>query len=295
MRNQNTQFWGGALNSLGMLRSAVLATASAWVLVPQASLAQSPAQSGAQNIPSVTVAAPEARRRAAASAQRRAPRSSEQTANRNKPQPQRNVGFVETPARPGARLRRRPQLVRHQDQHADHGDAAGGVGDRRGADPRPEAEQARRGPALYCRRPRRDIRRGYAQRLVADPRLQVRRHRSVPRRHAAVLHVLCELEAPAAEHGARRSAARPVRRALWRIEPERHRQRHQQDAAGRAGATSRPASTISATPMSASMSAVRSRRSPENGKLFYRVVGQVQKAPRRSTSRPTTTTSSRRP
>lgn len=81
-----------------MLRSAVLATVSALALVPQASLAQSPAQSGAQNIPSVTVTAPEARRRAAASAQRRASRSSQQTADRNKPQ--RNVGFVETPRGP---------------------------------------------------------------------------------------------------------------------------------------------------------------------------------------------------
>ncbi|UPJ45514.1 TonB-dependent siderophore receptor [Bradyrhizobium sp. 40] len=82
-----------------MLRSAVLATASAWVLVPQASLAQSPAQSGAQNIPSVTVTAPETRHRAAPSV-RRAPRSSQQTANRSKPQPQRNVGSVETPLGP---------------------------------------------------------------------------------------------------------------------------------------------------------------------------------------------------
>ncbi|MGR4930181.1 TonB-dependent siderophore receptor [Bradyrhizobium sp. CAR08] len=83
-----------------MLRSAMLATASAWVLLPQASLAQSPAQMiGAQNIPSVTVAAPEARRRAI-SVQRRAPRSSQQTANRNRPQPPRNVGFVETPLGP---------------------------------------------------------------------------------------------------------------------------------------------------------------------------------------------------
>lgn len=54
---------------------------------------------GAQNIPSVTVAAPEARRRAI-SVQRRAPRSSQQTANRNRPQPPRNVGFVETPLGP---------------------------------------------------------------------------------------------------------------------------------------------------------------------------------------------------
>ncbi|WP_164718560.1 TonB-dependent siderophore receptor [Bradyrhizobium sp. LVM 105] len=84
-----------------MLRSAVLATASALVLMPQASLAQSSSQSGAQNLPSVTVTAPEARRRAATTPQRRLPRASEQVAARNRPQqPQRNVGFVETPRGP---------------------------------------------------------------------------------------------------------------------------------------------------------------------------------------------------
>ncbi|WBL82643.1 TonB-dependent siderophore receptor [Bradyrhizobium xenonodulans] len=83
-----------------MLRSAVLATASAWVLMPQASLAQSSAHSGAQNLPSVTVTAPEARRRAAAAAPRRAPRPSAQTAASRRPVQQRNVGFVETPRGP---------------------------------------------------------------------------------------------------------------------------------------------------------------------------------------------------
>ncbi|WP_025036624.1 TonB-dependent siderophore receptor [Bradyrhizobium sp. DOA9] len=83
-----------------MLRSAVLATASAWVLMPQASLAQSSAQSGAQNLPSVTVTAPQTRRRAAAAPQRRAARSPVQTTERNKPQPRRDVGFVETPRGP---------------------------------------------------------------------------------------------------------------------------------------------------------------------------------------------------
>ena len=68
--------------------------------MPQASLAQSSAQSGATSLPAVTVAAPEARRRAATAPQRRAPRSSVQAANRNKPQPQRDVGFVETPRGP---------------------------------------------------------------------------------------------------------------------------------------------------------------------------------------------------
>lgn len=82
-----------------MLRSAVLATASAWVLLPQAALAQSSAQSGATNLPPVTVAAPEQRRRAATTAPRRVQRSA-QSANSQKPQPQRNVGFVETPRGP---------------------------------------------------------------------------------------------------------------------------------------------------------------------------------------------------
>ncbi|WP_027529891.1 TonB-dependent siderophore receptor [Bradyrhizobium sp. WSM3983] len=77
-----------------MLRSAVLATASAWVLMPQASLAQSSAQNGAQSLPPVTVAAPEQRRRAAAPAPRRT-QSQVQAANSRKPQPQRNVGVVE--------------------------------------------------------------------------------------------------------------------------------------------------------------------------------------------------------
>lgn len=86
--------WGGALNSLGMLRSAVLATASALVLMPQASLAQSSAQGGVQSLPPVNVAAPEQRRRAAAPAPRRT-QSQVQTANSRKPQPLRNVGVVE--------------------------------------------------------------------------------------------------------------------------------------------------------------------------------------------------------
>jgi iron complex outermembrane receptor protein len=79
-----------------MLRSAVLATASAWVLMPQASLAQSSAQNGAQSLPPVTVAAPEQRRRTAAPAPRRA-QSQVQTANSRKPQLQRDVSVVETP------------------------------------------------------------------------------------------------------------------------------------------------------------------------------------------------------
>lgn len=91
--------WGGALNSLGMLRSAVLATASALVLMPQASLAQSSALGGVESLPPVNVAAPEQRRRAAAPAPRRA-QSRVQMANSRKPQPQRNVGLVENPRGP---------------------------------------------------------------------------------------------------------------------------------------------------------------------------------------------------
>ncbi|MCS3895684.1 iron complex outermembrane receptor protein [Bradyrhizobium japonicum USDA 38] len=88
------------MNSLRMLRSVVLATASAFAVVPQASLAQSSAQGGAQNLPSVTVDAPETRRRAPAAAVRRAARPSVQSAASRRPVQQRNVGFVETPRGP---------------------------------------------------------------------------------------------------------------------------------------------------------------------------------------------------
>ena len=94
MTHETCSFWGGALNSLRMLRSAVLATASAWVLLPPASFAQSSAQGGARTLPPVVIAAPEQRRRAAA-APRRAQRQV-QTADSRKPQPQRDVGVVET-------------------------------------------------------------------------------------------------------------------------------------------------------------------------------------------------------
>ncbi|WP_441261256.1 TonB-dependent siderophore receptor [Bradyrhizobium sp. 521_C7_N1_3] len=83
-----------------MLRSVVLASASAFAVVPQASLAQSSAQGGAQNLPSVTVDAPETRRRAPAAAVRRAARPSVQSAASRRPVQQRNVGFVETPRGP---------------------------------------------------------------------------------------------------------------------------------------------------------------------------------------------------
>jgi iron complex outermembrane receptor protein len=82
-----------------MLRSAVLATASALVLMPQASLAQSSAQNGAQSLPPVNVAAPEQRRRASVRAPRRT-QAPVQTADSRKPQPQRNVGVVENPRGP---------------------------------------------------------------------------------------------------------------------------------------------------------------------------------------------------
>ncbi len=51
-------------------------------------------------MPPVTVASPEPRRRAAAAAPRRTPRAAAQSASERKPQPERNVGFVETPRGP---------------------------------------------------------------------------------------------------------------------------------------------------------------------------------------------------
>jgi iron complex outermembrane receptor protein len=78
---------------------AASATASALVLWPQAPFAQSgssPPQSAAQSLPPVVVAAPEARRRAASTAPHRTQRAA-QTASSAKPQPQRDSGLVESP------------------------------------------------------------------------------------------------------------------------------------------------------------------------------------------------------
>ncbi|WP_213286252.1 TonB-dependent siderophore receptor [Bradyrhizobium sp. sGM-13] len=81
-----------------MFRVAALATVSVLALWPQSTFAQSSSssQSGAQSLPPVVVASPEARRRTAAP-ERRQTRRTTQTAQTNRPQPQRGVGFVENP------------------------------------------------------------------------------------------------------------------------------------------------------------------------------------------------------
>jgi len=87
------------LKSRDLLRIAASATASVLVFWPQAPFAQSsfsPPQPGAQSLPPVVVASPEARRRPASTAPRRTHRAV-QTASSTKPQPQRGVGFVESP------------------------------------------------------------------------------------------------------------------------------------------------------------------------------------------------------
>jgi iron complex outermembrane recepter protein len=86
------------LKSRDLLQVAALATVSALALWPQASFAQSSASqpSGAQSLPPVVVGAPEARRRVV-TPERRQTRRAMQTAQTNRPQPQRGVGFVENP------------------------------------------------------------------------------------------------------------------------------------------------------------------------------------------------------
>ncbi|WP_065754974.1 TonB-dependent siderophore receptor [Bradyrhizobium paxllaeri] len=81
-----------------MLQVAALATVSALALWPQASFAQSNSsqQSGAQPLPPVVVGAPEGRRRVA-TPERRQTRRATQAAQTNRPQPQRGVSFVENP------------------------------------------------------------------------------------------------------------------------------------------------------------------------------------------------------
>jgi iron complex outermembrane recepter protein len=89
------------LKSHDLLPVAALATVSVLALWPQVSFAQSSSsrsQSGAESLPPVVVAAPEARRRAAAP-QRRQTRRAIQTAQpaRPQPQPQRGGEVVENP------------------------------------------------------------------------------------------------------------------------------------------------------------------------------------------------------
>ena len=225
--------WGDALKSRDVLRlSPRRRPRPYWCCRRRRySRSQVPAPAS-QPLPSVVVTSPE--KRAAATTTRRTRRPAVQSAAApRRPQPKREArDRRRESARRGPGLRRRPFDGGHQDQHADHADAAVAFGDRQRTDPRPEARQVRRDPALHAGRCRRNIRRRHAQRLVPDPRLQVRRCRPVPRRPAALLHVLCELEAAAVQPGPGRGAARSLGRAVWRLQPERHRQRGQQDAAG---------------------------------------------------------------
>lgn len=271
----------------------MLATASAWVLLPQASLAQSPAQIGAQNIPSVTVTAPEARRRAI-SVQRRAPRSSQQTANRNRPQPPRNVGFVETPLGPvhgyvagrsssgtktNTPIMETPQAVsvigaeQIRDQKANKLDEVlrytGGVrAGTFGADTRNDWWLIRGfksddvglfldGMQLFYT--------SYASWKLQTPNME---RVEVLRGPSAVLY-----------GGSSPSGIVNVISKMPPAEPVR---------------ISRPASTISATPMSASMLPVRSQRATRTASCSTASSVRSRTAPRRSISRRTTTTSSRR-
>jgi iron complex outermembrane receptor protein len=85
------------VKSRDLLRIAASATASVLVLWPQAPFAQSSPQPGAQSLPPVVVGAPEARRRAA-SPERRQMRRATQTAQSSKPPPQReSTTVVENP------------------------------------------------------------------------------------------------------------------------------------------------------------------------------------------------------
>jgi iron complex outermembrane recepter protein len=92
--------WGDALKSRDVLKVAASATASVLVLVlwPQASLAQSNSGSASQSLPSVVVTSPE--KRAAATATRRSPRPAARSAAASrKPQPKREAAatVVENP------------------------------------------------------------------------------------------------------------------------------------------------------------------------------------------------------
>lgn len=82
-----------------MLRLAAMATASVLAFVPQASLAQS-SQGSAQNLPPVSVAPPETRRPGAPSAAPRRVARPVLRTTRRRPQPPRETRFVESPRGP---------------------------------------------------------------------------------------------------------------------------------------------------------------------------------------------------
>ncbi|MGY3366656.1 hypothetical protein ACVWZL_003781 [Bradyrhizobium sp. GM2.4] len=281
------------MNSLGMLRSAMLATASAWVLLPQASLAQSPAQIGAQNIPSVTVTAPEARRRAI-SVQRRAPRSSQQTANRNRPQPPRNVGFVETPLGPvhGYVAGRSSSGTKTNTPIMETPQAVSVIG----------AEQIRDQKANKLDEVLRYTGGVRAGTFGADSRNDWWLIRGFKSDDVGLFldgmqlfytsYASWKLQTPNMER--RRGAARSIGRALWRIEPERHRQRHQQDAAGGARPFHRDRRQQFRQRLCRLRCCRSGQRATRTASCSTASSVRSRTAPRRSISRRTTTTSSRR-
>ncbi|WGS18187.1 MULTISPECIES: TonB-dependent siderophore receptor [unclassified Bradyrhizobium] len=91
------------MNHSCLLRIAASATASALALLPHSSFAQgtttSSQQSGARALPPVVVASPETRRRTTTAAPRRIQRAARPAASQ-KPPPVRNVGLVESPRGP---------------------------------------------------------------------------------------------------------------------------------------------------------------------------------------------------
>ena len=112
--------WGDALKCRDLFGVAASATASVLVLWPQATFAQS--SSGAsQSLPSVVITSPE-KRTAATTTQRSRRPSAQSAAASRRPQPKREAPAHRRrePARRGPGLRRRPLDGGHQDQHADH-------------------------------------------------------------------------------------------------------------------------------------------------------------------------------
>src|SRR3954451_9675478 len=117
--------WGDALKSRDVLKVAASATVSVLALWPLASFAQSNSGSASQSLPSIVVTSPE--KRTAATTTRRSQRPAARSAAASrKPQPKRAAAatVVENPRGAVQGYVARPLDGGHQDQHADHGDAA---------------------------------------------------------------------------------------------------------------------------------------------------------------------------
>ena len=232
--------WGDALKSRDVLGVAASATASVLVLWPQAMSAQSSSGSASQSLPSVVVTSPE--KRAAATTTRRSPRPAAQSAAASRrPQPKREAAthVVENPrgAVQGYVAGRSMAGTKTNTPIMQTPQSLSVIGSEQIRDQKPGKfdEILRYTPGVV------------AGTFGADTRNDWFLIRGFKSDDVGLFLDGLQLfytsyaswKLQPFNLAARRSAARPLRRAVWRLQPERHRQRREQDASGGADPLSR--------------------------------------------------------